>query len=331
MPHQPETLDRSTQRGPLEPSSVPKGARRIPHRPGRLGQAARFFSWGVFGCLLSCHTQKTDTLPQTQTPTTQAAPQTPNRFDSLAWPEVTTSDRLFFATRLAPTFLEALDAKRITLAMLSEATAPNTLAPFLSQGLPEVAEAPSDSAPKDLAAVARAALLLGPASVQWATLEASLAAQQKALRLTPLAPPGEILLEPAKITIRFQMTDGFEWFSYLVCKAVLRGNEDLRVEFLGEQAKDPYTWTAGEEELCLWSLVGSREHIKTQANMNRAPSPDPSLVRLDAALQKGHLLGFVLVEFLLPRRGSLAGLSEKQLDAAVTYLLSEALTTGNGG
>ena len=90
-------------------------------------------------------------------------------------------------------------------------------------------------------------------------------------------------------------------------------------------------WTAGEEELCLWSLLGSREHVKTQASMGRTPSPDPSLIRLDQAAKSGHVLGFVFVEFLLPRRGSLAGISDKQLEAAVVYLLSEGSTASSQG
>jgi hypothetical protein len=288
---------------------------------------------GVCWCFVSCHTTKKDTTPTTlEAPTTQSAPQTPNRFDSLAWPEITTSDKFFLASRVAPTFLEAIESQQITMPMLSDPTPPKSLEVFLSVGLPAPSEETISISSNNLAGLARLALSQGSSSEQWKALEAAANAQQKSVQLAPLYPPGDIQIEGNKITVRFQMSDGFEWFSYLVCKGALRGNEELRLAFLGETKSSTYAWTPGEEELCLWSLIGTREHIKTQADMGRTPSPDPSLVRLDEAAQKGHVLGFVMVEFLLPRRGSLAGISTKQMDAAVDYLLSEAVVkqgTGN--
>src|SRR5262249_7614302 len=161
----------------------------------------------------------------------------------------------------------------------------------LEEGLPPAPGAPQ-SAPSggDLEGQLRAALQGGQEA-----LLAAASASGKKLSLAPLRPPGEITLSGSSIEIGLDRGQGLEWFSYLSCKALRRSDANARAGMLGESERASYRWTAGEEELCLWALEGTREHLK--AEVDHAPSPDPSLARLDAAATAGHMRGFALVEF----------------------------------
>lgn len=283
-------------------------------------------------CLFACKKDKfAPNIPTTQkSQSSQSTPQTPNRFDSLAWPEVTTADKFFYAPRLAPTMLAAVEAKKVPFQLLSEATKAGAAEEFLQQGLPPAnLQTTPTTQGADLPNLARNALALGPQSAQWKSFEDAARDKGTPLRLAPFFPPGAVRVANEQIEIRFQMEDGLEWISYLACKAILRASAEIRTDFLGGSPSAAYRWTPGEEELCLWALEGTRENLRTQANMGRAPKTEPSLERLDEAARAGHVRGFVMVEFLLPRRGSLDGLSEAELNAAVEYTLSHALSRGS--
>lgn len=262
-------------------------------------------------------------------PQEDPAPSTPNRFDSLAWPEITTADKYAFADRVAPALFTAIEREKIPFAVVPLDDLRVPLEPFLREGLPAASPAPSVAAGETPEALAAAALLQGPDGEAWRALDAALLAQGKRSRVLSLQPPGAIALDGPRIMIAFDASLGMEWFSYLTCKALLRSSGALRQNLIGADPTLPYRWTPGEEELCLWSLLGTREHLRAEAGLGRAPQEDPSLLRLDAAARAGHVRGFVLVEFLLPRRGSLAGLDDDELRAAAKYLLAHALETNS--